>query len=157
MQIKFLFHCAKISAASMLIVGLSFAQSSQTATAQRKDGAIRSADYGRVSSARVKSHPNSANNRQQNDSATYQNKGKAITNPVTYKDPEDMTTRSSAGTTHGADGGANAAAHAASKHAAGVKYQNAMATGAAGQPSGSSSSSTETFKQDFGQVQPTKK
>ena len=107
-----------------------------------------------------------SSNAQQGKSPLYEDKGKSGANPLFesgkdsvakpnastsgasgYKDPEDMTTRK-AGVTQelGSDS-------ATKKHVAGVKYENRTA---AGQQS-STSTNTGNLKQDFGQVQASKR
>ncbi|GGA62455.1 hypothetical protein GCM10011507_12510 [Edaphobacter acidisoli] len=212
MEIKFLFHCAKVSAASVLIVGLSFAQSSQTTTARtvRKSGSIvvadrqsareagsgmatgrrqysptmqtidsdssaqrkNRADFPRSLNSRNSAHATESLNQPANaakgENPLYEDHGKSGTNPMYesgkdaiakpdtsssgYKDGEAFEMRKS-GSSQQSDQGTTGFDALARKHPAGVKYENRTA---AGQQS-STSSSGETVKQDFGQVQATKR
>lgn len=141
---------------------------------QRKNGAITHADYprsadrtesgnaggidgGSNAAAHAAAHSNASSNGSNSSSKNvrtgenplYEKSGNSGTNPL-Y---ESKDHRKPNAATSDSQSGPKLAADASRKHVAGVKYQNRTS---AGQRS-TKRSSTETFKQDFGQVQPTKR
>ena len=150
---------------------------------QRKDGAIAHADYPRSAEQRksgdtggidggsnASAHagarsnapsdapnkapgdaPNKASsNARTGENPLYQDRGNSGENPL-YESKDQMM-KPNAGNSN-SQPNASTAADTSSKHLAGVKYQNRTASG----QQSSKRSSTEHFKQDFGQVQATKR
>ena len=145
---------------------------------KRKDGAISHADFPR-SADRTKSGdtggidggsnaaahaaarsnapsdaPNdiptkSSSNARTGENPLYENSGNSGTNPL-HESKDQLKANAGASNSQSAP---KTSADASRKHLAGVKYQNRTA---AGQRS-NKQSSTETFRQDFGQVQATKR
>ncbi|MGH9589052.1 MAG: hypothetical protein ACRD25_01595 [Terracidiphilus sp.] len=141
---------------------------------QRKDGAIVHSDYPRRVDERKKGNmggidggsdaaahadarskaPSNASNSAPNKARTgenplYEQSGNSGTNPL-YESKDRL--KANAGASN-SQSGAGTAAVASKKHVAGVKYQNRTAAGRHSKKS----SSTETFKQDFGPVQAEKR
>lgn len=140
---------------------------------QRKSGAIAHADYSRPVDQRKKDNmggidggsnaaahagarsnaSNNASNNAPNNARTgenplYEESGKSGTNPL-YESKDKL--KANAGASN-SQSDSKTAADASRKHVAGVKYQNRTAAG-----QHSNKTSTEHFKQDFGQVQANKR
>ena len=137
---------------------------------QRKDGAIAHADYSRPAdqkksgntggidvgsntaahaAARSKAPSNASKNARTDENPLYQDRGNSGTNPLF--ESKDQMMKPKAGNSN-SQPDPKTAADAPMKHAAGMKYQNRTS----GRQS-NKRSSTENFKQDFGQVQATKR
>lgn len=137
-------------------------------TQQRKDGAIVHSDYPRAvdqgkkgnmggidggsnaaahATARTSVPNNAPNKAGTGENPLYEHSGNPGTNPM--YEPKDRA-KADAGASNSPSGPSHQ--DASRKHPAGVKYQNRTAAGQQ-----SKKSSTETFKQDFGQVQATKR
>jgi len=94
--------------------------------------------------------PNKASsNARAGENPLYENRGNSGTNPL-YESKDQLKVNAGASNSQSAP---KTSADTSRKHLAGVKYQNRAA---AGQRS-NKRSNTETFKQDFGQVQATKR
>ena len=137
---------------------------------QRKDGAIVHGDYSRRADREEKGNmsgidgganaaahaaaPSDASNHTPNKARTgenplYEQSGNSGTNPL-YESKDQL--KSNAGNSN-SQPDPKTAADASRKHVAGVKYQNRASAG----KQSDKRSGTENFKQDFGQVQATKR